>query len=181
MYVFSSLRVKYQTLNQKTDIEIMTEPQATDSPETPHFSIRGQYIKDLSFENPGAPASLMPAESKPGLEVNVDIAAQQVGPDIYEVTLHVTAKALRDSQSLFLTELTYGGIFALQNLSSTQREAMLFIEAPHILFPFARRIIGDATRDGGFPPLMLDPIDFHRLYVQRKAQEQQQEPQQASA
>lgn len=149
----------------------MTDTQP--SPQAPVFMVRAQYIKDLSFENPGAPRSLMPKNEQPKLEVNVDINAQQVSDDLFEVTLKIQAKATAENEPMFLTDLSYSGLFAIQNLSREQIEPLLFVDCPYILFPFARRVVADATRDGGFPPLMLEPIDFHRLYASRKAQGEQ--------
>lgn len=136
--------------------------------------VRAQYIKDLSFENPGAPQSLMPKKEQPRLEVSVDINAQQVSDDLFEVALKISAKAEAEASPMFLVELSYAGLFAIENLTREQIEPLLFVDCPYIIFPFARRVVADATRDGGFPPLMLEPIDFHRLYAQRKSQIEQQ-------
>lgn len=137
-------------------------------PQAQGFSIKGQYIKDLSFENPRAPQSLVPTEKPPAIDVNVDLKAQKLQDDIYEMTLHIAARAHSDNNVLFLVDLEYAGIFQLANIPQERLEPLLMIDCPFVLFPFARRVIADATRDGGFPPLMLDPIDFHALYVQNK-------------
>ncbi len=142
----------------------MTEAQNT----SPIFMVRAQYIKDFSFENPHSPQSLLPKKEQPKMDVTVDINAQQVSEDLYEVALKITAKAESEGAPLFLVDLSYAGLFAIQNMTREQVEPMLFVDCPHIIFPFARRVIADATRDGGFPPLLLEPIDFHRLYQQRK-------------
>jgi preprotein translocase subunit SecB len=140
---------------------------------TPVFVPRAHYVKDLSFESPSAPHSLLPKGDVPKLEMTVDINAQRFSEDAFEVALQMTARATNsgDGQPLFLVDLVFAGVFTLQNIPEEQVEPLLFIECPNLLFPFARRIIADATRDGGFPPLMLEPIDFHRLYVQRKQQQ----------
>lgn len=137
-------------------------------PQAQGFSIKGQYIKDLSFENPRAPQSLVPTEKPPAIDVNVDLKAQKLQDDIYEMTLHIAARAHSDNNVLFLVDLEYAGIFQVTNIPQERLEPLLMIDCPFVLFPFARRVIADATRDGGFPPLMLDPIDFHALYVQNK-------------
>lgn len=138
------------------------------------FSVKGQYIKDLSFENPHAPQSFMNTNSRPNIDVNVDLKAQKLQDNVYEMTLHIAARAVQDSNTLFVVELAYAGIFQLSNVAPEHVEPMVMIECPFVLFPFARRVIADVTRDGGFPPLMLDPIDFQSLYFSRQAQGQPQ-------
>lgn len=132
------------------------------------FTVKGQYVKDLSFENPHAPGSLMLSNTKPAIDVNVDLKAQKLQEHVYEMTLRISARAVADNNTLFLVELAYGGIFQLQNVPPERVESIILIDCPFVLFPFARRVIADVTRDGGFPPLMLDPIDFHALYLQNK-------------
>lgn len=148
--------------------------------EQPRFVVRGQYIKDLSFENPAAPASLLPQKNPPKIDVNVDLAAQKVGDDLYESALQVTISAKSDDNALFEVELSYAGLFEMANIPEERIEPMLFIECPFVIFPFARRVIADVTRDGGFPPLMLEPIDFHQLYARRKAAQQEAAEKEAS-
>jgi len=135
----------------------------------PHVSILTQYVKDLSFENPNAPGSLQ-MESQPRIEINVNVNARRASEDLYEVELKIEARAFNDETVAFVVDLLYGGLFALRNLPEEALEPFLVVEAPRILFPFARRIVADATRDGGFPPLLLEPIDFGSLYM---AQQQQ--------
>jgi preprotein translocase subunit SecB len=132
------------------------------------FIVKGQYIKDLSFENPHAPQSLMNFNLKPTIDVNVDIKAQKLQDGIYEMTLHIATRAVVENNSLFLVDLAYCGIFQLTNIPEDRIEPIILIDCPFVLFPFARRVIADVTRDGGFPPLMLDPIDFHALYLQNR-------------
>jgi len=132
--------------------------------ELPQVSILTQYVKDLSFENPNAPASLQWNE-QPRIEVNVAVNAKQGGDNVYEVELKISAKAMAGDNVAFVIGLLYGALFGLANVPDEALEPFLIIEAPRIIFPFARRIVADSVRDGGFPPLMLDPIDFASLYM----------------
>jgi preprotein translocase subunit SecB len=143
----------------------------------PRMTIQTQFVKDLSFENPRAPDSLVPSQARPEIQVRVDVRAQALGGERYEVVLQIHVDAQAAGESSFMLELTYGGVFGLANIPPDSMQALLLIECPRLLFPFARRIIADATRDGGFPPLMLDPIDFVALY--RRRQQQAQQPPQA--
>jgi preprotein translocase subunit SecB len=139
----------------------------------PQVNILAQYVKDLSFENPNAPVSLQNNSGQPKIDINVNVGARQAGEGVYEVELKLSAAATFESgQAAFIAELLYGGIFGLRNVPEEHLELFLVVEAPRLLFPFARRILADATRDGGFPPLMLDPIDFAQLYFARQAQMQ---------
>ena len=141
----------------------------TQAPAQPGIHVLGQYIKDLSFENPGAPASLRPNNAAPKLDVNVNVNARpQTGSD-YEVELKLEARATRGEDTLFLAEVTYAGLFQIRNVTAEHLHPLLLIECPRLLFPFARQIVADATRQGGFPPLLIDPIDFAGLYRQRAA------------
>jgi len=132
--------------------------------ELPQVSILTQYIKDLSFENPNAPGSLQ-SETAPRIDINVNVNAKRGGDNVYEVELKINAKAMTGDQVSFVIDLLYAGLFGLSNVPDEALEPFLLIEAPRIIFPFARRIIADSVRDGGFPPLMLDPIDFASLYM----------------
>jgi preprotein translocase subunit SecB len=143
-----------------------------DSQQAPRLMIQSQYIKDLSFENPRAPTSLEPGQSRPEITVRVDARAQNLGPERYEVTLQLHVEAKSGADPAFVVELTYGGLFSLVNIPQESLQPLLLIECPRLLFPFARRIVADATRDGGFPPLMIDPIDFVALYRRRQEQAQ---------
>jgi preprotein translocase subunit SecB len=134
----------------------------------PSFQVRAQYIKDLSFENPHAPQSLIANEVRPNIDVGVDLRATKLQDEIYEVVIQLTARAGANNSSLFLVELAYAGIFYLSNIAEERLESVLLVDCPFVLFPFARRVIADVTRDGGFPPLMLDPIDFHQLYLKNQ-------------
>jgi len=135
------------------------------------LTIKAQYVKDLSFENPRAPASFQPLQTPPGIEVSVNVAARHLGAQDYEVTLTINASAKSLGESVFVAELTYGGVVALGPVPQEHMRPLLLIEAPRLLFPFARNIIADATRDGGFPPLLLQPIDFVELYRRELSQQ----------
>lgn len=146
-----------------------SEDTAAETNAAPQVAIIAQYVKDLSFENPHAPQSLQTAAStQPRIEVNVNVGARRVGDEAFEVDLRIEAIARHDAQKAFQVELVYSGLFALKNVPEEAFEPFLVVEAPRILFPFARRIVADATRDGGFPPLLLDPIDFAALYMQQR-------------
>ncbi|MEZ5690076.1 MAG: protein-export chaperone SecB [Rickettsiales bacterium] len=132
------------------------------------FGIKGQYIKDLSFESPNSPESLIASNNQPRIEVNVELKARNLQESLYETTIFLTARAIIEDKTVFLIELSYAGIFEISNIDEKYIEPVLMIDCPFILFPFARRIIADVTRDGGFPPLMLDPIDFRVLYEQNR-------------
>jgi preprotein translocase subunit SecB len=137
----------------------------------PQVGVLAQYVKDLSFENPNAPA-VYQWQGQPQMDVQFNIGTQAVAPDVHEVALKVEITAQSTDGVAFRMELLYGGLFALKNVPAEQLQPFLLAEAPRILFPFARRIIADAAIDGGFPPLLLDPIDFAGLYMQSAAQQQ---------
>lgn len=131
-----------------------------------------QYIKDLSFENPGAPGSLVGNKETPKIDVSVDVQIQKLAPNSFEVALAVSANANINDKKLFLVELSYAGVFTIE-VPVEELEPVLMIYCPNMLFPYARRIISDSVRDGGFPPLMLDPIDFAMLYQRHKMEASQ--------
>lgn len=143
--------------------------------------INAQYVKDLSFESPNAPHSLMPNQPQPQVSVSVDVRPQQLADEIYEVALNLRAEAKAGDRTYFIVELTYGGLFTLQGISREHLTPLLMIEAPRLLFPFARAIVSEATRDGGFPPLMINPIDFADLFRRQAAQVAQAQAAQESA
>jgi preprotein translocase subunit SecB len=136
----------------------------------PRLSILTQYVKDLSFENPRAPMGLAPGQPRPEIQISVDVGAKGVAEGHYEVVLQINIEAKAGDTPFFVSELTYAGVFALANIPEDTLQPLLLIECPRILFPFARRIVADVTRDGGLPPLLLDPIDFATLYRRRLAQ-----------
>ena len=137
----------------------------------PQVGVIAQYVKDMSFENPNAPA-VYQWQGQPQMDVQFNIGSQLVGPDVHEVVLKVDITAKANEGTAFQMELLYGGLFALKNISQEQLQPFLLAEAPRLLFPFARKIIADATVEGGFPPLRLEPIDFAGLYMQSAAQQQ---------
>lgn len=145
----------------------------------PGINVLGQYIKDLSFENPRAPDSLRNAGANANLQVNFNVHAHAIGENTYEVSLKIDANAKSDEGNLYALELVYAGGFRLKDLPEQAVKPVLFVECPALLFPFVRRIVADMTREGGFPPLLLDPIDFAALFRQRMAQEQTQAEQPA--
>jgi preprotein translocase subunit SecB len=139
----------------------------------PRMQVMGQYVKDLSFENPGAPNAL---SARPAVEFGVDLQAKRLDELHYEVELKMRANATVDAKPVFLLELVYGGVFRLENLPEEMIQQVLLVEAPHILFPFARRIIADVVRDGGMPPMLVEPIDFGALYRAKMAENQVRQP-----
>jgi preprotein translocase subunit SecB len=156
-----------------TDLNL--DPAAGNGADTqPVAGIVSQYVKDMSVENPNAPECYQ-WDGTPNIDLQFNIGATQVNDEIHEVELKVNVTARTDKGNLYLIELSYCGLAGMRNLPDEHAHAFLYAEAPRILFPFARRIVADATRDAGFQPLMLDPIDFNGLYMQqlqRKAQEE---------
>jgi preprotein translocase subunit SecB len=125
--------------------------------------VNAQYIKDLSFENPRAPQSLVQQPAQPSVDINVDVKAQNIGPDVFEVILTINATARAQDDPVFLVELAYGTVVTIKNAPQEMLASLILVETPRIVFPFARSIIANATRDGGFPPLLINPIDFAEL------------------
>jgi preprotein translocase subunit SecB len=132
----------------------------------PVAGLISQYVKDLSFENPNAPA-VFQWQGQPQIDVQFNIGANQLADDVHEVVLKIEVKAISADQTAFQVELSYAGLFGLRNIPEDQMQMFLLAEAPRIIFPFARRVLADAVRDGGFQPLMLEPIDFGALYMQQ--------------
>ena len=137
----------------------------------PAVGMLSQYIKDLSVENPQAPHSFQ-WDAQPQIDVQVNIQVNAVTDEVHEVALKIAVKAESDNGVHFSVELDYGTLFGLRNVSEDQAHPFLFGEAPRLMFPFARRVVADAVRDAGYPPLVLEPIDFNALYVQQIAQAQ---------
>jgi preprotein translocase subunit SecB len=147
--------------------EPQTQPQPNGEDLAPAVGIITQYVKDFSFENPNAPA-VYQAQGQPKLDVGFNIGAAQVAEDVHEVVLKIDVRAEgEDGQVHFLVDLQYAGLFGIRNVPAEHLQPFLLGEAPRLLFPFARRVLADAVRDGGFPPLMLEPIDFAQLYIQQ--------------
>lgn len=143
----------------------------------PSVRVLAQYVKDLSFENPRAPMSLQKRDATPAINIGVNVGAKAMSETDYEVTLSLEAKAEENTDVNFHVELAYAGVVRVENMKQEHVQPFLLIEGPRLLFPFARQIVADAVRDGGFPPLMIDPIDFVGLYRKNleRAQAQQQQ------
>ena len=132
--------------------------------------VHAQYIKDLSFENPNAPQILIEGPSQPDVEIAVNVGAELINKEQYEVTLKIAAKAIAGETTLFLVDLTYAGLVTPEGATADEVSPLMMIEAPRLLFPFARAIISEATRDGGFMPLNIQPVDFIDVYKHNIAQ-----------
>jgi preprotein translocase subunit SecB len=141
-------------------------------PIQPQLSVLGQYIKDFSFENPNAPRSLAPGQTQPAINIQINVAVGQLAETDYEVSLKLEGKADMAGTVLFAFDLMFAGLFRIQNVPQDTLQPILMIECPRLLFPFAREIVANAVRNGGFPPLLLDPVDFVSLYQQRAGQTQ---------
>jgi preprotein translocase subunit SecB len=166
-------------------------PQAADQQRQPPLVVNVQYVKDLSFEVPGAPGIFTQLRTQPAVNINLDVQARRVqeGQSVYEISLMIRAEAQEAPTSqgsgqtpatattVFVAELTYAGVFTLTGLPDNAVEPVLLVECPRILFPFARNILADVTRDGGFPPVLLQPIDFVALWQARRQQAQAAAPQ----
>lgn len=145
----------------------------------PQFNVLAQYIKDFSFENPNSPASLAAQDKQPTINIQINVTATPVAENDFEVSLSIDGKAEIDTMVLFAFELIYAGVFRIQNVPQDSMHPFIMIECPRLLFPFAREIVASSVRAGGFPPLMLDPVDFVGLYRQnmaRQAEQQQGKP-----
>jgi preprotein translocase subunit SecB len=154
---------------KKTNSGQMNPP--ADGP--PSLVVVAQYLKDLSFENPRAPQAFQDI-APPQIEVDVNVNARNIDRTIYEVELSVSARARRGSEMMFVVETTYAGAFEIRNVPTDQLEMIMLVECPRLLFPFLRQIVSDATRNGNYPPLLLEPIDFFAVYQQKALQQQQQ-------
>ncbi len=143
------------------------EPLANGADTTPAAGLISQYVKDFSFENPNAPA-IYQNPTPPAIDVQFNIASAQVGEDVYEIVLRIEVKAEAEGTVAFLVDLSYAGLFGLRNFPLEHLQPFLLAEAPRLIFPFARRVLADAVRDGGFPPLLLEPIDFGAVFLQQQ-------------
>ena len=144
-------------------------PQPTGEPGAPQIRILAQFIRDLSFENPRAPDSLRSSGPQPSIDMQVEMNARGRQDGLFEVDLKLGASATRGDDVNFHVELLYGGLFELAGIPEDALEIALLVECPRYLFPFARRIIADMTAEGGFPPFLIDPIDFAGVYQAQKA------------
>ena len=145
------------------DRDATTEPYSNGQDTGPAIGVISQYVKDFSFENPNAPA-VFQNQTAPQIDVQFNIASGRVGDDVYEVVLKIEVRAETDGQVAFIVDLSFAGLFGLRNIPEEHLQPFLLGEAPRLIFPFARRVLADAVRDGGFPPLLLEPIDFGGIY-----------------
>ena len=155
-----------------------TPPQ--EAAQMPPLVVNVQYVKDLSFEVPGAPEIYSTLRTQPNVNINLDVQARRIteGQEIFEVTLAIKAQATEqptapngaETKPVFIAELAYSGVFTLNGIPADTVEPVLLVECPRLLFPYARNILADVTRDGGFPPVLLQPIDFVALWQSRRAQ-----------
>jgi preprotein translocase subunit SecB len=154
-----------------TDLPSPSGPNGGPDPAAggPGVRVLAQYIKDLSFENPLAPDSLRAGPAQPQIDLGVELNAKGRPDGFFDIELKLTARAMRESDAVFHIELVYGGLFQVVGVSEQDLEPVLMIECPRYLFPFARRIIADLTGEGGFPPFMLEPLDFAGIYASRRA------------
>ena len=136
----------------------------------PQINVVAQYIKDFSFENPNAPQSLAAGQAPPQINIQINVGAKPLANNDFEVTLKLDGKADANDRVMFRFELEFAGVFRLNNIPPESVNAMVLIECPRLLFPFAREIVATTVRNGGFPPLLLDPVDFVGLYRQRMSE-----------
>jgi preprotein translocase subunit SecB len=136
----------------------------------PQIGLIAQYVKDLSFENPNSPG-VFQSQIQPQIDVQINVGAVPVADDVHEVAMKLEVRAVGENDvTAFAVELVYAGLFGVRNVPAEQLQPFLYAEAPRLLFPFARRIIAETVRDGNFPPLLLDPIDFAAMYLQQAQQ-----------
>jgi preprotein translocase subunit SecB len=136
--------------------------------------VNAQYVKDLSFENPRAPHSLLQQKEPPEVQLGVDVKAQPLGQDVFEVVLSINANATSAGETVFVAELAYAAVVTVRNTPPELLPVLLLVETPRLLFPFARSVVASATREGGFPPLLLHPVDFAELLRRQQAAQAQQ-------
>ncbi|MBI1252047.1 MAG: protein-export chaperone SecB [Alphaproteobacteria bacterium] len=136
------------------------------APDSPHLRVLAQYVKDLSFENPAAAGAARAYEAQPAIDMGVEVKSRPVGDqgDAFEVDLRIHVEAKREDETLFIVDLVYSGLFQFMNVKPDDVEPLLWIECPRLLFPFSRQLLAEITREGGYPPLLVNPIDFTPLY-----------------
>ena len=142
----------------------------------PQLNVLAQYVKDLSFENPNAPRSLQQQQAQPQINIQINVNAKPLAESDYEVELKIEGRAEVPGLVLFSFDLLYAGVFRIVNVPQENLPAIVMIECPRLLFPFARELIATAVRNGGFPPLMIDPVDFVSLYRQKMESQQPAAP-----
>ena len=145
-------------------------PVAAQNGDTPavQAQVVAQFIKDLSFENPNVEKLLSGPGENPNMKLEVNVNARRMNEDLYESAIDFTAHATNQTGTIYQLEVVYAGIFKIKNIPEEALEPFLLINCPALLFPYLRRLASDLTREGGFPPLLLDPIDFASLYMRRK-------------
>lgn len=164
---------------QGTEQGAQQSPQQQQQQDQRGITIHTQYVKDLSFENPNAPRIYVNMQESPSAQVSIDVQGTRLQDNTYEVVLNAEVKATLQDHTAFVIELKYGGLVTISGeITDEQRETILLIEVPRYLFPFARNVISDATREGGFPPLLINPVDFTRLYRDQKARQSEAAQQQ---
>ncbi|MFO1186895.1 MAG: protein-export chaperone SecB [Alphaproteobacteria bacterium] len=159
-----------------TSTDTAAAPPAGSAQSQPQFRVLAQYVKDLSFENPNAPSSLIQRPGKPDISVRVDINTRRLSGDQFETELRLQVEAKQENEVQFIIDLLFAGLFLIQGVPVENLEPVLVIECPRLLFPFARRVISDASRDGGFMPLNIEPVDFaavYRMQLERRAMDNQ--------
>ena len=155
----------------------MADPNGGPKPDgPPRLNVLAQYIKDFSFENPNAPQSLSPGQ-QPSINIQINVNARPLAQTDVEVELKLDGKAEAGGSVMFAFELCFAGVFRIEHVAPDSVQPLIMIECPRLLFPFAREIVASAVRNGGFPPLLIDPVDFAGLYRQRVAEVQPQQPQ----
>jgi len=149
-------------------------PPAEANQAPPQLNVLAQYVKDLSFENPNAPGSLQQQSQAPKINIQINVNAKPLAQNDFEVELKIEGRAETPGLFLFSFDLLYAGVFRIVNVPQENIHAIIMIECPRLLFPFAREIVGNSVRNGGFPPLMIDPVDFVSLYRQKLSEQQPQ-------
>lgn len=141
-------------------------------PPTP-VQVHAQYVKDFSFENPNAPDSLRPSQARPEMDVNIVLDSNKIEDpenlDLYESAITLTVKSTREGKTLFITEIVYAALVTIKNIPAQHVKSVLYVDVPQMLFPFARQMIASAVTSGGFPPVLLNPVDFRAMYVDASA------------
>jgi preprotein translocase subunit SecB len=150
-----------------SDADVATDAQGPQGP--PSIRILAQYIRDLSFENPRAPASLVGGEA-PKIDLEVELSAARIEANQFQLDMKLSVGAARNGETVFQVELVYGGVFQLDNVGDADLEPIVLMECPRYLFPFARQIIANVVADGGFPPFRMEPLDFAGIYMARQQQ-----------
>jgi preprotein translocase subunit SecB len=147
-----------------------SKPEAAAQTALPPVQVKvvAQYIKDLSFENPNIEKLIKEPGDQPNLQLSINVGAKSVGPSMYESSIDFNAQATNKHGEIYQLEVVYAGLFKIENIPDKSLEPFLLVNCPSILFPFLRRIVADLTREGGFPPLLLDPFDFATLYLRRQ-------------